>query len=147
MSGVSNKYLFYLFSCFYCLLFFVVAPNITVGPDSQAVLLNATFTLVCIAEGRPAPDITWFQNSTDNSLSEVMERDGLSIVTVQGGERQVMSNLTINSVLLSDAAEYTCNATNVAGSDAQSANLAVHGILSTASGCMIVLNIYCFFFQ
>ena len=135
---MSNKYLFYLFSCFYCLLFFVVAPNITVDPDSQAVLLNAAFTLVCVVEGRPAPNITWFRSSTDNSLSEVIERDGLSIVTVQGGERRVMSNLTINSVLLSDAAIYTCNATNVAGSDAQSANLAVHGILSTYSYNIIV---------
>ena len=83
--------------------------------------------LTCVAEGRPPPSVTWLQESTEVEQSEGV----VSVVTVQRGERQSVSNLTIESALPRDAANYTCNATNIAGSDTSSATLAVHGMSTT----------------
>ena len=106
---------------------FIVAPNVTDSPDSQTVLANDSVTFSCVAEGRPPPTITWLQQSTDQTSAEVEEDEGVSIVTIQRGARETVSNLTIQSAQPRDAVEYTCDATNVAGSDMQSATLTVHG--------------------
>ena len=82
---------------------------------------------MCVAEGRPPPSVTWFQESTEVEQSEGV----VSVVTVQRGERQSVSNLTIESALPRDATNYTCNATNIAGSDTSSATLTVHGMSTT----------------
>ena len=105
----------------------IVAPNVTDGPDNQAVLENENVLLSCVAEGRPPPTITWFKRSTDQIVTDVQQSEGVSIVTQSRGARQVVSNLTIESVQPRDAADYLCNATNVAGSDVQAASLSVHG--------------------
>ena len=101
----------------------------TDGPDSEIVLQNEMAIFSCVAEGRPPPNITWLQQSPNQmSTEEVVETEGVSIVSVQRGARQTVSNLTFQSVEPRDAAQYTCSATNIAGSDTQSANLTVHGM-------------------
>ena len=111
-----------------CVSLFIVAPNVTGGPDSQTVLANDSVTFSCVAEGRPPPTVTWLQQSTDQMSVEVEEDEGVSIVTIQRGARETVSNLTIQSAQPRDAVEYTCNAANVAGNDTQSATLTVHGM-------------------
>ena len=107
----------------------------TDSPNSQTVLENDSVTFSCVAEGRPPPIITWLQQPTDQTSVEVEEGDGVSIVTIKRGARETVSNLTIQSTQPRDADEYTCNATNVAGSDTQSANLTVHGMTRVYIHC------------
>lgn len=114
----------------------VVAPNITDSPDSQIVLENERAVLTCVAEGRPPPIITWFQGYSAVEQNNVI----ISIVTVRRGARQSVSNLTIVSSVPRDADEYTCNATNIAGIDTQTAILTIHGMSSTKQ-CVCYTNV------
>ena len=100
----------------------VVAPAIVDGPESQIVLENEAVVLSCVSEGRPPPMIQWSKQST-----EVAENERVGIETVLRGARRVVSNLTIQSALPLDAAQYTCSATNLAGDETRSADLTVHG--------------------
>ena len=63
------------------------------------------------------------------------------------GEREIMSNLTIIMADPSDAGEYVCMATNVAGQDTAAAELTVHGkepslTFCTLKNCVIYVR-YC----
>ena len=100
----------------------------TDGPNTQTVLENEQVVFSCVAEGRPPPMITWLQQSTDQISAEVIEQGGGAMIdTMQRGARQTVSNLTLRFALPRDAVQYICYATNIAGSDTQSANLIVHG--------------------
>ena len=100
----------------------------TDGPNTQTVLENEQVVFSCVAEGRPPPMIAWLQQSTDQIPAEVIEQGGgVMIDTLQRGARQTVSNLTLRFALPRDAVQYICYATNIAGSDIQSANLIVHG--------------------
>ncbi len=72
------------------------APTITTQPQSQTVWTGDRVDLTIAATGSPAPTYQWKKNGTD-------------IAGATG------TTLTLNPVILSDAADYTCVVTNVAG--------------------------------
>ncbi|NXK97014.1 HMCN1 protein, partial [Formicarius rufipectus] len=79
----------------------------TVTEDSQAVLS-------CVADGIPAPTVTW---KKDNTL--LTERVG-KYQTVPGGD------LILDNVVPEDSGTYTCVAANAAGEDTHTVTLIVH---------------------
>ena len=87
--------------------------------------LNAgdTASLTCIvAKGDFPLDIVWMFNN------EVIDPTKHDIIVSETGKRT--KQLTIDSVGARHAGEYTCVASNIAGSTTRSAVLAVNGIIT-----------------
>jgi len=76
------------------------------GTDDQATY-DTEYTKTCSASGNPSPKIQWTRAGTSTVISE---RD-----------------LVLGKVTYSDEAEYTCTATNTAGSQSDSFDLSVDG--------------------
>ena len=104
-----------------------VQATITAGPvDTNAEYLsNVSFN--CTARGIPVPDFTWTVDSGSGAVT-VMELGQISITTVPMSTQ--VSTLTLMSVEPS-LATYTCNASNLLGSDSSAAILDVQGEYST----------------
>ena len=100
-----------------------VAPTILESPENLTVVQPQSATFLCNATAQPRPEITWWRMG-----SQLVEQPGVTeISTSISGEREIMSNLTIIMADPSDAGEYVCMATNVAGQDTAAAELTVHG--------------------
>ena len=115
-----------------------MGPVITTSPVSQKyeTLNNVTFT--CIAVGNPPPAIQWELNR--NMLNNRSDSDGIKIlithstmgncaITDPFSHCEIYSMLKIFNVQFSDSGEYTCNASNNAGTITRSATLTVIGMI------------------
>ncbi len=114
----------------YILGSYIVAPDITMGTGSDDVDVTEGMSapFLCAATGRPRPSITWYRDDANDSLLAVNVSDPRVIVTeTEMGERQLISNLTINDVLPSDSNVYRCIAVNDIGNDMRNATLTVNG--------------------
>ena len=97
-------------------------------PDNVDVTEGMSAPFLCAATGRPRPSITWYRDGTNDSLLAVNVSDPRVIVTeTEMGERELISNLTINDVLPSDSNVYRCIAENDVDSDMRNATLTVNG--------------------
>ena len=74
---------------------------------------GSSVTLVCNSSGFPTPKLTWTR--------------GIEALPVDGNFDIGEQTLTINDVQFAEADEYTCTATNHAGQDAATTELAVKG--------------------
>ncbi len=83
-----------------------MAANITDSPDPLTVTAPNYATFECTASGLPRPNITWF-NPNSTSLTSVV--DG---VTMNMGDRDIVSTLTLSATAPSDSGTYTCSAGN-----------------------------------
>lgn len=95
-------------------------PTIIVSRSEDAepkVIENRTITILCPAEGVPAPNITWYRNGQKLNLDVNPNFD----ITDYGRK------LTINNAQVQDTSRYTCEATNNAGKAAQDYDLDVWG--------------------
>ena len=97
-----------------------------------SVTVNETESadLTCTVTGAPQPNITWYiLTDSSNGTVEVIENTRYTIVEAVSTERdknvQVVSVLTISNTTMDDTGVYTCNATNVQGSDEDSGRLDV----------------------
>ncbi|XP_007935886.1 hemicentin-1 [Orycteropus afer afer] len=99
-----------------------VPPNIKGGPQNLVIHLNKSITLECLAEGVPAPRITW-------------RKDGV-ILAGNLARYTILENgfLLIQSAHVTDAGRYLCMATNAAGTDRRRIDLQVHVPPSIAPG-------------
>ena len=117
----------------YC-LFLAVDPVITTPPmDLLEAVEQESVLFICEATGRPRPRITWYKADDSGQLTVIDVTDPLRITVsqVEDEEREVMSNLTLNSVLPSDSATYVCSAENevvVDGIVRENATLTVNGM-------------------
>ncbi|XP_051803642.1 hemicentin-1 [Acanthochromis polyacanthus] len=93
-----------------------VPPNIAgeSTPQDVSVLQNRQVTLECKSDAVPPPTLTWLK---DGQLLQASAR-----VRVLSGGRY----LQINMAELSDRAQYTCVASNIAGKTTRQFNLAVN---------------------
>ncbi|CAG5129711.1 unnamed protein product, partial [Candidula unifasciata] len=79
------------------------------------VILNQEVTLNCLAEGVPAPTISWLRKNTP------IPAFGMPNIRIQDNGRQ----LVIMSAQLLDFGDYACQATNAAGDDRLHFNVAI----------------------
>ena len=111
-------------------LFSAVAPDITLDPDDVETVEGMSVTFLCAATGRPRPTITWYTYD-GNSTKEVVSASDVRVTVTEEemGGREVMSNLTLRSVLPSDAADYICHVDNGVGNGRMrsSATLTLNG--------------------
>ena len=110
----------------------VVAPVITTPPLNGEVTEQESVLFICEATGRPRPTVTWYKADNSGLPRTVNVTDPrINIITqVEDGERGIMSNLTLDSVLPSDSATYVCSAENevaVDGETRANASLTVNG--------------------
>ena len=105
-----------------------VAPNISVLVSHVAVLNGSNVTLRCVLHesGIPRATIQWTFNGS------VITNDTLYLITEDS------TRLDINSINVSHAGSYHCNATNIAGSSVATINIDVQGLLFVASICATV---------
>ena len=100
--------------------------NLLEAVEQESVLF------ICEATGRPRPRITWYKYD-DSGLLTVIDVTDSRITVSEGedGEREIMSNLTLDSVLPSDSATYVCSAENEVAVDGivrENATLTVNGM-------------------
>ena len=95
----------------------------------MATTFNVTapeeFILPCTATGMPPPAVVWLKDGTQLSV----ESQKYSIETVNLEEFTVHSELTVQNTELTDQGQYTCIATNSAGSDSSVFAVSVHSEL------------------
>ncbi|ERE72247.1 hemicentin-1-like protein [Cricetulus griseus] len=100
----------------------LVAPLIGISPSVASVIEGQQLTLPCtLLAGNPIPERRWIKNSA---------------MLVQNPYITVRSDgsLHIERVRLQDGGEYTCVASNVAGTNNKTTSVAVHGeLISTGS--------------
>ncbi|XP_060132638.1 hemicentin-1 isoform X1 [Zootoca vivipara] len=89
-----------------------VPPAIRSHPEEYVVVLDKPATLLCEADGYPAPEIVWHKDG--QQVTESVRQRILS-----------MGSLQIAFAHPSDTGRYTCTATNVAGASSSSMELTV----------------------
>nr|XP_014344645.1 PREDICTED: hemicentin-1 [Latimeria chalumnae] len=90
-----------------------VPPTIKSHSKEYVVALDKSITMVCKAEGYPAPEITWHKDGhqvTESIRMRILSTGALQIAFVQPG----------------DTGRYTCTAANVAGTSSSNMLLIVH---------------------
>ena len=104
----------------------LVSPTITTKPEDFAVSEGAFASLICSAEGRPRPSITWFKESStlvefDNSVS------GANVIVYETGDRKLTSVLIFPAVHSVNFGTYVCLAENELNNATAPAKLIVKG--------------------
>jgi len=92
-----------------------VIPVITEGPMDTSGMVGGTAVFTCTATGIPLPTITWMDQ--DGNMV-----DTASSVDIDDGTAR-QSTLTLSNLQDDDFDNYTCTATNVFGSDNETALL------------------------
>ena len=110
----------------------LVAPVITTPPLNSEVTEQESVLFICEATGRPRPTVTWYKANDSGLLRTVNDvtDSRITVSEVDDGERGIMSNLILDSVLPSDSAIYVCSAENevaVDGITRANASLTVNG--------------------
>ena len=75
-------------------------------PSSEVPVENSKFTLTCIAEGLPVPNITWYLASQPFTSVTPSVTTNLTTIT---------SQLIFNNIKRDDKGNYSCRASNNAG--------------------------------
>ena len=103
-----------------------VAPNIITSPSSISVVSPDEATFTCEADGVRRPNITWWRTNELGILTQLSSGINYTIDEFPSG-RELWSNLTVLDTQPSDDTNYSCVATNEAGSSSASASLTVYG--------------------
>ena len=96
-----------------CLFSSTGRPTIVDLPPPDTNTAGMHFELVCTFTGIPAPEIHWEKDGSVFLLGE-----GRRVINSTGS-----SQLEIDSLALSDAGEYSCSVSNVAGMDTRNVTL------------------------
>ena len=88
---------------------YTVAANITDPPDDITVTAPGAVSFTCTASGVPRPNITWFSPSSETLMSG---NNGVTIMEMEEGDREIVSTLSIATTAPSVAGQYRCVADN-----------------------------------
>ena len=122
----------------YCALFLISAPPEIVDPPSNQISVQGQDVVFnCTATAVPTHDVTWqLEDDTiiafynfNNSMLLVSDSSKYSLTTP---ESEVYGQLTVLSVELGDAGQYTCLVRNDAGIQIANAILQVQGTCMAA---------------
>ena len=102
---------------------FIVIPSIENPVDNKIRDQEDNVTFLCQAVGEPVPNISWYFNDVMinvlyNSSKYMIVSRSLNITTTE-------KTLTVYNITSSDVGTYTCNASNIIGSVANSGILTV----------------------
>ena len=123
---------------------FPVKPIITTQPISQFSQVTNSVTFTCAADANPQALIQWiFNGNVLRSMSDIdgtrylitNETEGNCAISDPFSQCETSSTLEIFNIQPADSGEYTCNASNVVGVSAVSAELTITGN---------ILNFKCF---
>ncbi|KAM6456551.1 hemicentin-1 isoform 2-T2 [Liasis olivaceus] len=89
----------------------LVPPKIHAAEDHYMVVENSQVVLSCVADGMPAPSVTWRKDDTSALAKHSSEPYG---------------DFIIDNAKPEDSGSYTCIASNAAGEDAHTVNLTVY---------------------
>lgn len=107
----------------------LVAPLIGISPSMASVIEGQPLTLPCtLLAGNPIPERRWMKNSA------MLVQNPYITVRSDG-------NLHIERVRLQDGGEYTCVASNVAGTNNKTTSVAVHVLPTIQHGQQILSTI------
>jgi hypothetical protein len=97
-------------------------PNIPLG--SYSVLIGNNIQIPCSVSADPAvTSVEWRFTSSSGGTTTISQ--STSKYTLTGDLSS--PNLTVNSAALTDAGTYTCSATNIVGTESDSATLTITG--------------------
>ena len=102
-------------------MFFTVATVIVTGPQTQNVITNYIFVLMCNATGYPIPSIEWTLNGAPYIISDF----SATTIAVTEGLRSNASSLIVPHAMIDDTGIYECVATNRVNTDMQNATVTV----------------------
>ena len=109
------------------IFFKIAAPNITIFPTNIDVLMDSNASLTCGATSEPTHTVQWLKGGeeigNDGIKYTISQMDGVE-------EREKVSVLTILYASMSDTGDYTCNVSNVHGSQSHTTNVEVQGEIS-----------------
>ena len=109
---------------------FAVKPILTTGGETSLnAIENTTLVLWVTIRSFPIPtpdDVLWLINDED----EIVSGDKY-LVTLSGDDEELISNLTVYNLTSSDAASYSCSATNSQGSSSLGFTVDVYGEILT----------------
>ena len=120
------------------LIIYAVVPSIVNSVDNGMRNQQENVTFLCQAIGEPVPDIAWYFNDvminvSDNSSKYMIVSRLLNITTTE-------NTLKVYNVTSSDVGTYTCNSSNIIGSDTST------GILTVTSKSIKSINLYMILF-
>lgn len=102
----------------------VLIPPTLRPMSNQQAEENKRVTLLCTGEGVPLPSLTW-QKGSDAPFAQGSQASDSRIVVSETKGKQTKLKLTITSLKAEDAANYTCTATNRAGTESKKVQLRI----------------------
>ena len=115
---------------------FIVKPIISTQPMFQSSQSTNNITFTCVANANPRALIQWIfngnvlRNMSDTDGTKYLitnETEGNCAITDPPSQCETSSTLEIFNTQPADSGEYTCIASNVAGTSIESAELTVTG--------------------
>ena len=101
-------------------------------PLDIEVIEQESVLFICETTGRPRPRITWYKADGSRLLTVIDVNDSrITVSEMEDGEREIISNLTLDIVLPSDSVTYVCSAENevaIVGVARGNATLTVNGM-------------------
>jgi len=103
----------------------LVEPEIVVEVENSVKNETNLAVFTCQATGEPVPNISWYFNGV---MVDVSDTSKYMIMSTSINTTTTENKLTVYNITSSDVGTYTCNATNIIGSDVTSGTLTVHGM-------------------
>ena len=125
---------------------FVVFPVVVLSLN-QTIISPNTATFNCTATAKPRAIIQWIRNGmilrdTTPRITMTNFTQGDCNITSPPSDCVIISILGIINIVPDDDGEYTCNASNSAGNDAEIVSLIVNGIITMYVYCPLMLNLF-----
>ena len=117
LCSKTKQQLVSFFSVSYCSTGTIAPVAIVEEPVEVAHYAGGSVTLSCSASGTPSPDIVWFKNG-----QPIIQNDQVS-ASVQSTSNMgvIQSTLSFASLMLTDDADYYCEASNMGAGNTNSA--------------------------